>query len=280
MATISEREATQVEAANAGGRMPVVFIHGLWLLASSWEHWANLFAEAGYAPVLAEWPDDPATVEEARANPQALAGKGVGQVADHMAELVGALNKKPAVVGHSFGGLMAQIVAGRGLSAVSVAIDPAPFRGVLPLPLAAIRATWPVMHNPLNRNRAVTLALEQFRYGWANALENAEVKELYETYHVAAPGKPIFQAAMANLNPATEVKVDIKNPERGPLLLFTGKKDHAVPPAMSNAAFRKQERNPDVTELIEMPNRGHSLTIDSGWREVAEPSLEFVKRFA
>jgi len=280
MATITEREATQVEAANAGGRAPVVFIHGLWLLASSWQRWADLFEGAGYAPVLADWPDDPATVEAARSNPQALAGKGVGQVADHMAELVGTLDKKPAVVGHSFGGLMAQIVAGRGLSGASVAIDPAPFRGVLPLPFAAIRATWPVMRNPLNRSRAVTLTLEQFAYGWANALEDAEVKELYEAYHVAAPGKPIFQAAMANVNPASEVKVDTRNPERGPLLLFTGEKDHAVPPAMSNAAFKKQQRNEGVTELVEMPERGHSLTIDSGWREVADTALAFVKRFA
>jgi len=276
---ISEREAKQVEAANAGGRTPVVFIHGLWLLASSWQRWAELFEGAGYAPVLAEWPGDPATVAEARANPQAFAGKGVGQVADHMAELIGALNEKPAVVGHSFGGLMTQIVAGRGLSAASVAVDPAPFRGVLPLPLAAIRATWPVMHNPLNRNRAVTLTLEQFRYGWANAVDAAEAERLHEEYHVAAPGKPIFQAAMANLNPATEVKVDSGNPERGPLLIFTGEKDHAVPPAMSNAAHRKQKHNEGVTELVEMPNRGHSLTIDSGWREVADTSLEFVKRF-
>jgi non-heme chloroperoxidase len=276
---ISEREAKQVEGANAGGRTPVVFIHGLWLLASSWQRWAELFEGAGYAPVLAEWPDDPATVAEARANPQVLAGKGVGQVADHMAELIGALSRKPAVVGHSFGGLMTQIVAGRGLSAVSVAVDPAPFRGVLPLPLAAIRATWPVMHNPLNRNRAVTLTLEQFRYGWANAVDAAEAKKLHEEFHVAAPGKPIFQAAMANLNPATEVKVDSGNPERGPLLIFTGEKDHAVPPAMSNAAYKKQQHNEGVTELVEVPNRGHSLTIDSGWREVADTSLEFVKRF-
>jgi non-heme chloroperoxidase len=280
MATITEREAAQVEAANAGGRTPVVFIHGLWLLASSWERWASLFEEAGYAPVLADWPDDPATVEEARANPGALAGKGVGQVTDHMVELVGALNKTPAVVGHSFGGMIAQIVAGRGLSVASVAIDPAPFRGVLPLPLAAIRATWPVIHSPLNRNRAVTLTLEQFRYGWANALDDAEVRELHETHHVGAPGKPIFQAAMANLNPATEVKVDTRNPERGPLLIFSGEKDHSVPPAMSNAAFRKQQRNEGVTELVEMPSRSHSLTIDSGWREVADRALEFVKRFA
>jgi non-heme chloroperoxidase len=279
MATITEREASQVEAANAGGRTPVVFIHGLWLLASSWERWTALFEEAGYAPVAADWPDDPATVEEARANPEALAGKSVGQVADHVAEVIGALNKKPAVVGHSFGGLMAQIVAGRGLSAVSVAVDPAPFKGVLPLPIAALRATLPVTRNPLNRGRAVTLTLEQFSYGWANAVDPAEARRLYEEFHVAAPGLPIFQAAMANLNPGAETRADTRNPERGPLLIFTGEKDHAVPPAMSNAAFKKQRSNPGVTELAEMSNRGHSLIIDSGWREVADRALEFVKRF-
>jgi pimeloyl-ACP methyl ester carboxylesterase len=257
-----------------------VFIHGLWLLASSWERWGTLFEEAGYAPVLADWPDDPTTVEEARANPAAFAGKGVGQVAAHMGGVIGALNKKPAVIGHSFGGLITQIVAGRGLSAVSVAVDPAPFRGVLPLPLAAIRTTLPVLQNPLNRGRAVTLTFDQFRYGWANAVDEAEARSLHEEFHVAAPGKPIFQAAMANLNPGTEAKVDSKNPERGPLLIFTGEKDHAVPPSMSNAAYKKQRHNPGVTELAEVSNRDHSLTIDSGWREVAERSLEFVKRFA
>jgi non-heme chloroperoxidase len=277
---ISAREAAQVEAANAGGRTPVVFIHGLWLLAGSWQRWADLFEGAGYAPVLVDWPGDPASVEEARANPDALAGKGVAQVADHIAEVIGALNAKPAVVGHSFGGLLAQKVAGRGISAATVAVDPAPFKGVLPLPLAALRATLPVTRNPLNRGRAVTLTFGQFRYGWANAVEEAEAKQLYDEHHVAAPGLPIFQAAMANLNPGAETKVDTRNPERGPLLIFTGEADHAVPPAMSNAAFKQQRKhNPGVTELIEMPNRGHSLTIDSGWREVADKALAFVKRF-
>ncbi len=280
MATITEREAGQIEAANAGGRTPVVFIHGLWLLASSWERWVILFEEAGYAPVAADWPDDPATVGEARANPEAFAGKSVGQVAAHVGEVIGALNKKPAVVGHSFGGLIAQNVAGRGISAATVAVDPAPFKGVLPLPIAALRSTLPVTRNPLNRGRAVALTLDQFRYGWANAVDEAEAKALYDEFHVAAPGLPIFQAALANLNPSAETKVDTGNPDRGPLLIFTGEKDHAVPPAMSDAAYKKQQRNPGVTELAEMPNRGHSLTIDNGWREVADRSLEFVKRFA
>jgi pimeloyl-ACP methyl ester carboxylesterase len=276
---ISDSEARQVEAANGGERTPVVFIHGLWLLAGSWRRWGELFAEAGYAPLLADWPDDPPSVEAARAEPRALAGKGVAQVADHMAELVGALERKPAVVGHSFGGLIAQIVAGRGLSAATVAVDPAPFKGVLQLPLAALRATLPVTRNPLNRGRAVALTPGQFRYGWANAVDEDEARALYDKYHVAAPGLPIFQAAMANLNPAAETKVDTSNPDRGPLLIFSGEDDHAVPPSMSNAAFRKQQRNPGVTELTEMPGRSHSLTIDSGWREVAERALGFVKRF-
>jgi non-heme chloroperoxidase len=207
------------------------------------------------------------------------AGTGVAQVADHFAEVIGKLDSKPAIVGHSFGGLVTQILAGRGLSIASVAVDPAPFKGVLPLPLPAIRTTLPVLGNPLNRGRTVTLSFDQFRYGWANAVEEDEARQLYETFHVAAPGKPIFQAAMANLNPGAETQADTKNPARGPLLIFTGEADHAVPPAMSRAAYKKQSQNEGVTEHIEMPNRGHSLTIDHGWREVAENALAFVKRF-
>jgi non-heme chloroperoxidase len=280
MATSTQREADQIQKANATGQTPVVFIHGLWLLASSWNRWAAVFEEAGYAPLAPGWPDDPETVEAARANPQAFAGKGVGQVADHFAAVIGRLNKKPAIVGHSFGGLLAQILAGRGLSVATVAVDPAPFRGVLPLPLAAIRTTLPVLRNPANRGRAVTLSFEQFRYGWANAVDEDEARQLYEEFHVAAPGKPIFQAAMANLNPSGETKADTKSAERGPLLIFTGGDDHAVPPAMSGSAYKKQSRNQAVTEHIELPDRGHSLTIDHGWREVADKALAFVKRFA
>jgi non-heme chloroperoxidase len=279
MATITQGEADQIERANASGRTPVVFVHGLWLLPSSWQSWTEVFEQAGYAPVAPDWPGDPDSVEAARANPQALAGVGVIEVADHFAEVIGGLQKKPAIVGHSFGGLITQILAGRGLSAASVAIDPAPFRGVLPLPIAAIRATLPVLRNPGNRGRTVTLSFEQFRYGWANAVEEDEARRLYEEFHVAAPGRPIFQAATASFNPGAATKVDTKNPQRGPLLIFTGEADNAVPPAMSVAAYKKQSRNPGVTEHIEAPNRGHSLTIDHGWREIAEDALAFVKRF-
>jgi non-heme chloroperoxidase len=276
---ITERETRQIEAANATGRTPVVFIHGLWLLPSSWDRWAKLFDEAGYFPVTPAWPDDPETVEEARANPQVFAGKKVGQVADHIEEVIRGLTTKPAVIGHSFGGLLAQIIAGRGLSAATVAIDPAPFRGVLPLPISALRSAMPALSNPANRNRAVTLTFDQFRYGWANAVSDEEARELYDTFHVAAPGAPLFQAATANLNPRTEANVNSSNPGRGALLLISGAKDHTVPWAITNASYKKQRRNSAVTEIIEIPNRGHALTIDSGWREVADTALAFVKRF-
>jgi pimeloyl-ACP methyl ester carboxylesterase len=269
----------QVERANASGLTPVVFIHGLWLLPSSWDRWASVFEEAGYAALTPGWPDDPDTVEEANAHPEVFAHKTVGQVADHYAAVIGRLEKKPAVVGHSFGGLLTQIVAGRGLAAASVAIDPAPFRGVLPLPISALKSASPVLGNPANRNRAVPLTYEQFRFGFANAVSEDEAMELYKTFAVPASGAPLFQAASANLNPWTEAKVDTKNPDRGPLLLISGEKDNTVPWAIANASYKKQKRNQGVTEIVEMPNRGHALVVDSGWREVADKALAFVKRF-
>jgi pimeloyl-ACP methyl ester carboxylesterase len=249
------------------------------VLASSWDNWAGAFEEAGYAAVQPVWPDDPLTVEEARANPEAMAKKSIGQIVDHTAEVIGALNKKPAVLGHSTGGLMAQIVADRGLSAATVAIDPGPFRGVLPLPLSALKSALPVLSNPLNKNKAILLTLDQFKYGWANALSDEEAKELYDRYHVPAPGMPLMQMANANLNPFTEAKLDPKNPARGPLLIIDGEVDHTVPWAIASASYKKQRANEAVTEIKSIPNRGHSLTIDSGWREVCDTALEFVKRF-
>jgi pimeloyl-ACP methyl ester carboxylesterase len=277
--TFTEHEQQQIDEANASGKTPVVFIHGLWLLPSSWDRWATVFEEAGYTPLTPGWPDDPETVEEANANPEVFAHKTVGQVADHFAEVIGKLAKKPAVVGHSFGGLLTQIIAGKGLSGASVAIDPAPFRGVLPLPISSLKSASPVLGNPANRNRAVPLTYEQFRYSFANAVGEDEAKELYETFAVPASGAPLFQAASANLNPWTEAKVNTKNPERGPLLIIDGEKDNVVPWAIANASFKKQKRNEGVTEIVKIPNRGHALTIDSGWREVADTALTFVKRF-
>ena len=276
---LSEREAAQIEKANASGNTPVVFIHGLWLLPSSWERWAQLFEEAGYAALTPDWPDDPETVEKARANPEVLAKKNLAQIADHTAEVIGRLHKKPAVMGHSTGGLLAQMIAGRGLSAATVAIDPGPFRGVLPLPVSTLKVTIPLVRNPLNRGRALTLTFDQFKYGWANALDDDEAHQLYETYHVAGPGVALMQMANANLNPWTEARVDTRNPDRGPLLVLEGESDHTVAPAIAEATYKRQKRNEGITEYETVPNRGHALTIDSGWREVAGKALAFVKRF-
>jgi non-heme chloroperoxidase len=280
MTSISERENREIEVANASGEPPVVFIHGLWLLPSSWGDWAEFFKQAGYAPLTPDWPDDPDTVAEARANPDVLAKKGLKQIADHTIEIVKALHKKPAIVGHSTGGLLAQMLASQGLSAATVAIDPGIFRGVLPLPASVLKGVGPLLLNPRTRTRAITFSFDQFTYGWANALDETEARKLYETFHVAGSGLALVQMGNANLNPWTEAKVDTKNPDRGPLLILDGEKDHTVPWAIANAAYKRQKRNRAVTEIVQVPNRGHSLTIDSGWREVAQMSLDFIERFA
>ena len=278
MSVLSPREQREITRANQSGAEPVVFVHGLWLLASSWDRWRSFFEESGYVTLAPSWPDDPETVEEARRHPEVFARKRVEQVTDHFADVIRQLGSPPAIVGHSFGGLIAQRLAGQGLATVSVAIDPAPFRGVLPLPLSSLKSAFPVLGNPANYGRAVALTFEQFRYGWANALSEQEARKLYETYSVAAPGVPLFQAATANLNPWTGASVDATNPDRGPLLIISGEKDHTVPWAIANASYKRQRRNPGITEIREIPERGHALTIDSGWREVAEVALAFVKQ--
>ena len=277
---LTDHEAAQIDRANASTATPVVFVHGLWLLPSSWEPWATHFEQAGYVAVTPGWPDDPQTVEEAKADPDVFARKSVGQVADYLDGLIRRLERKPVVIGHSFGGLLTEILAGRGLAAASVAISPAPFRGVLPLPVSALRSASPVLRNPANYNRAVPLTYDQFRFAFANAVSEDEAKRLYESCSVPAPGKPLFQAATANLNPWTEVKVDHENPDRGPMLIIAGKEDHTVPPAIAKASFGKEKKNEGVTEYVEIDGRGHALTIDAGWQEVADTALAFVQRFA
>jgi len=279
-APITEHETKQIDRANTAGSTPVLFVHGLWLLPTSWDRWAELFEKNGYTALTPGWPDDPDTVAQAKAHPEVFANKSVGDVADHFEDVIRGLKKKPAVIGHSFGGLLAQILAGRGLAKVSVAIDPAPFRGVLPLPISSLRSASPVLKNPANYHRAVPLTYEQFRYSFANAVSEDEAKELYAAYSVPTSGEPLFEAAFANLNPWTEAKVDTKNPKRGPLLILDGEKDHVVPWAIANASYKRQRRNDAVTEIMKVPGRGHALTIDHGWQEVADIALAFVQKYA
>ncbi len=278
--TPTQSEIDEVDRANASGKTPVVFVHGLWLLDSSWDRWASFFEEHGYCAVTPGWPDDPTSVEEAFAHPESFAHKSVGDVAAYQQVVIDRLDKQPVLIGHSFGGVLVQILAGRGLAAATVAIDPAPSRGVLPLPLAALKSAAPILANPANRHRAVGLTFDQFRYGFANAVSEDEAHQIYEQFHVPGSGVPLFQAAFANINPFTEAKALKKGADRGPMLIVSGEKDHQAPPAIANATYNKQAKNKHhVTELVEMPNRGHSLTIDSGWQEVAATALAFVRRF-
>lgn len=275
--TVTAREAAEVAAANASGRQPVVFVHGLWLLHSSWSSWRELFEDRGYATIAVDWPGDQSDVAAAHAAPDSLAGTDVADVADHVAEVIAGLDRAPVVVGHSFGGLLVQMIAGRGIAAGTVTIDPAPARGVLPLPISSLKGAFPVLGNPLNYRRTVTLTFEEFRFGFANAVSEQEARELYATFHTPAPGRPLFQAATANLNPWARTKVARKGADRGPMLVVTGEKDNIVPFALANAAFKLQRKNPHhVTELVEIPGVGHSLVIDSHWREVADAALAFL----
>lgn len=273
---LSPRERTEIDAANASGRQPVLFVHGLWLLAGSWRPWAEMFEAAGYAPVCADWPGDPATPDAARANPQALAGNSLGRILSHLEALAGALDRKPILIGHSVGGLLVQMLAARIGAPVTVAISPAQFRGVLPLPFAAFRWAIPMLSNPRNAQRAVQLTPAQFRYAFTNALDAAEASRLYADLHVPTSGRPLFQAALANLNPWTEARVPARAVNRGPLLIIVAGKDNAVPASLSRAAYRIQKRNPATTELVSLPDAGHSLVIDSGWEKAAQAALDFV----
>jgi pimeloyl-ACP methyl ester carboxylesterase len=279
MTTITPREQAEIDRANASASQPVVFVHGLWLLPNSWDSWRSLFEDQGFATLAPGWPDDPATVAEARRDPSVFAHKGVAAITEHYAEIIRALDRKPIVIGHSFGGLITQKLAGIGLAKSAVAIDPAPGRGVLPLPLSALRASFPVLGNPFNYGRAIALTRSQFRFAFGNAVSEEESNRLYDEYSVAGSAVPLFQAAVANFNPVSETKVDNKNPERGPLLIISGEKDNTVPWAIANATYKRQTKNPNVTEIVEIPGRGHSLVVDNGWNEVAKTALDFLARF-
>jgi non-heme chloroperoxidase len=278
--TLDEFEAQQIARANATTATPVVFVHGLWLLPSSWDRWVPVFEEAGFVALTPGWPDDPESVEEALEHPEVFGGKGIGDIADHLESVIRRLDRKPVIIGHSFGGLLTEILAGRGLAAVSVAISPAPSQGVLALPLSSLRVASVALRNPANWNRAVPLTYDQFHYGFGNMVDDEESRKLYEEYSVPGPGKTLFQAATANLNPWTEDKADARNPERGPMLIISADHDHTVPWAVAHGAYKRQEHNEAVTEIVKLEGRGHSLTIDHGWSEVADTALGFVKRFA
>jgi non-heme chloroperoxidase len=280
VSTISTHDAEQIERVNASGLTPAIFIHGLWPLPSSWDRWAALFEEAGYAVLTPGWPHDPATVTEANEHLETFAGKSIADIVDHFAGVIGALSIQPVVIGHSFGGLIAQIIAGRGLAAVLVAIDPAPFRGVLPLPISALKSASPVLGNPANRHRAVPLSYDQFRVGFANAVSEEEAHRLYETFAVPASGEPLFPGRGGELQPVDRGQGRQREPRPRPIADYLRREGSHRPAGDRQRLFKKQRRNGGVTEIAMIPGRGHALTIDDGWREVADTALAFVKRFA
>jgi len=261
-----------------GERIPVVFIHGLWLHSTSWQPWAEMFRAAGFEPVLPEWPGVPDTVTEAREHPETQAGVGIDQVIEHHAGIVRALAPAPVLIGHSFGGLVVQALLNSGLGRAGVAIDPAPIRGVLRLPAAQIRSALPVLGNPANRKRAVSLTPEQFQASFGNALPAEESGRLHEQWTIPGPGKPLFQSALANMTPRgrAATAVDTRTAERGPLLIISGGADRTVPDSVSKATYKLYGKSAAVTEFREFPDRGHSLTVDSGWREVAQAALDWL----
>jgi pimeloyl-ACP methyl ester carboxylesterase len=257
---------------------PVVFIHGLWIHPTAWAPWSDLFRDAGYAPVAPGWPGVPDTVADARANPDSIAGHGIADVTAHYAAIIARLPAKPVLVGHSFGGLIAQKLLGQDLAVAAVAIDAAQIKGVLPLPLSSLRVTFPVFRNPANSHRAVSLTPEQFRYAFGNALTEEESDRLHEAWSIPAPGKPLFEAAAANFDPHSPAAVDTHNEMRGPLLLMMGGRDHTVPEAITRSTLKQYRHSDAVTHIHGFPDRGHSLTIDSGWREVADVALDWFSR--
>ncbi len=247
-----------------------------WLHASSWGPWLDLFQEAGYAATAPGWPGDPDTVEEARRNPDAVAGKGIDDVVEHYADIIRGLQAPPVVIGHSFGGLIAQRLLGQDLAAAAVAIDAAPIKGVLNLPVSALRVASIALRKPANRNLAVSLTAEEFRYGFGNALPERESADLYDRWAVPSPGKPLFEAGLANFVPRSPAKVNTANKSRGPLLLTAGGRDHTVPAAITTSTRKQYHKSPAITDFIEFQDRGHSLTIDHGWREVAQAVLDWL----
>jgi pimeloyl-ACP methyl ester carboxylesterase len=255
---------------------PVIFIHGLWLHATSWTEWVDLFRDRGYEPAAPGWPNEPATVEEARANPDAVAGIGIDEVTDHYRTIIDSLDSEPILIGHSFGGLITEKLLGQGRGRAGVAIDPAQIKGVLPLPLAQLRAGLPALGNPANRNKAVSLTAKEFRFGFGNAVSEEESDELFERWTIPSPAKPLFQAAAANFVLHSPAQVDTDNTTRGPLLLISGTADHTVPDVVTRSTLKQYRHSTAVTELEKFEGRGHSLTIDRGWSDVANAVLDWL----
>ena len=258
---------------------PAVFVHGLWLHASSWGPWLELFQEAGYAPTAPGWPGDIGHGARRPArDPGRVAGKGIDDVVDHYAGIIRGLEAPPVVIGHSFGGLIAQRLLGQDLAAAAVAIDAAPIKGVLNLPVSALRVASIALRKPANRSLAISLTAEQFRYGFGNAVPGQESAELYDRWTVPSPGKPLFEAALANFAPRLASEGEHREQDPRTAAAHRRRRHHSVPVAITTSTRKLYHKSPAITDFIEFPDRGHSRTIDHGWREVAQAALDWLKQ--
>jgi pimeloyl-ACP methyl ester carboxylesterase len=255
---------------------PVLFIHGLWIHASAWQPWQDLFQANGYSTSAPGWPGDGDTVQATRDNPDALNEIGITAICQHYAALIDMMAVKPIVVGHSFGGLIAQELLANGYAVAAVAIDPAPIKGVKTLPFSQLRSGLPVLGNPANKKRTVSLTAKQFRYSFGNALTEQESDALYERWTIPGPGRPLFEDATANFTKNSPAAVDSHHAIRGPLLLLSGTEDHTVPQKVTEAVYKLYSDNPSTTDYQILEGRAHSLTIDAGWHDVADVALHWI----
>ncbi|WP_255658506.1 alpha/beta hydrolase [Actinoplanes sp. L3-i22] len=256
----------------------MVFVHGLWVHAVSWQPWQELFDKQGFTTYAPGWPGDAETVDATRADPSGQAGVGVEQITDAYAAFLAGLDEPAIVIGHSFGGLIVEKLLDRGLPAAAVAISPAPIKGIRALPLNLLRSSLPVTSRPANRRKAVTLTEKQWAFSFGNALDRAESDELYRRLSIPGPGRPLFEASFANFTPNAATTVDPARAGRGPLLLMANGQDHTVPEVVVKAAHRLYATSPATTDLITYSDRGHSAPFDHGWRAVADDTLAWLAR--
>jgi pimeloyl-ACP methyl ester carboxylesterase len=269
-----------ITARDKAGPDTVVLIHGLWMTALSWEHWVERYTAKGYRVIARSWPGLEGDIQALRADPSAIASLGVTEVVDHYEAIIRALDKPPIIMGHSFGGLMTQILLDRGLGAAGVAIDSAPVKGILVLPFSTLRVAFPALSNPANNHRATGLTAEQFHYAFANTLSEEESNRIYERYAVPGPDHMLFQASFANFNPHAATTVNFANDTRAPLLLVAGGKDHISPASVTKANYKLYSKSKAVTEYKEFPDRPHFTIGQAGWEAVADYALDWSAQHA
>ena len=238
-----------------GSKETIVLIHGLWMTSLSWEHWVEYYASKGYRVIARSWPGMEGDIDALRRDPSAIARLGITEVVNHYEEIICGLDRPPIIIGHSFGGLITQILLDRGLGSAGVAIAPAPVKGIIFLPFSTLKVSFPALSNPANNHRAVPLTPEQFHYAFTNTLSEEKSLAAFNRYAVPGPDHVLFQAAFANFNPNAASAVDFNNGTRAPLLLLSGGKDHVSPPAVVEANYQLYRKSQAITEYKEFLER-------------------------